>query len=458
MTVRCAVVGLGKLGASMAAAMASRGLSVIGFDVDERSVEAINQGRAPVTETGLADMIRANRERLRATCVLQEAVGDSDISFVVVPTPSAENGGFSLDRVRVAFEGIGRALADKSDYHLVVLTSTVLPGATRFGLLPVLEKAAGKSCGDGFGLCYSPEFIALGSVIDDFLNPDFTLVGEFDERSGDVLEGLYETVLTNGAHCSRMSLENAELAKIALNTYVTTKITFANMLAELCESIPGGDVDVVSAALGLDSRIGRRYLTGAIGYGGPCFPRDNRALSYFARELGVEALLADTTERANCRIPERIIDRLGLEVEAGTRVAVLGLAYKPGTPVIEASQSVLIARVLVEAGAVVTAFDPLAGDAARWGLVGEVTVADSIEDCVRSAEIVLLTSPDPVFRRLQTEDLVGDKDRVIAVDFWRILEPHVAGDPRIDYRALGRSVDDRERAERLSRLWDIVAT
>src|SRR5205823_399946 len=153
------------------------------------------------------------------------------------------------------------------------LTSTVLPGSTRYGLLPVLEGASGKRCGRDFGLCYSPEFIALGTVIKDFLRPDFLLIGESDSAAGDQLQDLYRDVCETQPPVARMSWVNAELTKIAVNTYVTMKITFANSLAMLCQRLPGGDIDAVTSALGLDSRIGPRYLKAGLGYGGPCFPR-----------------------------------------------------------------------------------------------------------------------------------------------------------------------------------------
>ena len=308
--ITVSVVGLGKLGASMAAAIASRGFDVIGVDVNQRVVDLLNAGHAPVQETNLEGTIVTHRERLRATLSHREAILNSDVTFVIVPTPSDERGAFSLQYAKWAFGEIGRALAEKNRYHVVVLTSTVLPGSTRYGLLPVLERESGKVCGEDFGLCYSPEFIALGSVIHNFLNPDFTLIGEFDERAGNQLEAYYAKIMENTPPCQRMSLENAELTKIALNTYVTTKITFANMLAEMCTLIPGGDVDVVSDALGLDTRIGRKYLTGALGYGGPCFPRDNVALSFIARALGTEAPLAETTDRLNRSLAGKIVEHL----------------------------------------------------------------------------------------------------------------------------------------------------
>ncbi|MFW6116875.1 MAG: NAD(P)-binding domain-containing protein, partial [bacterium] len=156
------VMGLGKLGASMGAAFAKQGFDVIGVDVNERVVELVNEGHAPVQETDLEETIAANHDRLRATLSHRQAILDSDVSFVIVPTPSDDRGAFSLQYAGWAFKEIGRALADKKDYHLVVLTSTVLPGSTRYGLLPILEQESGKVCGKDFGLCYSPEFIALG--------------------------------------------------------------------------------------------------------------------------------------------------------------------------------------------------------------------------------------------------------------------------------------------------------
>src|SRR5947209_5455827 len=329
MSRRFSVVGLGKLGASMAAAIASRGHEVIGVDVNRRAVERMNAGEAPVQETGLHDLIAANRARLEATMSHEEAVLGSELTFVIVPTPSDDRGAFSLQYAAYAFREIGKALAKKSGYHTVVLTSTVLPGATRYGLAPVLERHAGKPCGSGFGLCYSPEFIALGSVIRDFLNPDFLLIGEFDRRAGEHLEQCYRDILPGHPPVARMTLENAELAKISVNAFVTTKITFANLLAELCGRLPGGDVDVVSAAIGLDSRIGRKYLTGGLGYGGPCFPRDNVALSFLARALGTQADLAEVTDARNRALADSVLTRIQPYIAKGATVAVLGLAYKP---------------------------------------------------------------------------------------------------------------------------------
>lgn len=444
------VIGLGKLGASMAAGIASRGFNVIGVDVSQRAVEQVNAGHAPVQETDLERTIAAHRARLRATLDHHDAIAHSDLSFVVVPTPSDERGAFSLQYASWAFREIGRALAHKDAYHTVVLTSTVLPGSTRYGLLPILERESGKPCGRDWGLCYSPEFIALGSVIHDFLNPDFTLVGQSDERAGETLEACYAQIMENQPPCCRMSIENAELAKIALNTFVTTKITFANMLADLCERIPGGDVDVVTNALGLDRRIGRRYLTGALGYGGPCFPRDNVALAFIAQALGARADLAETTDRVNRGLPDKIVERLRASIPHGATAAVLGLAYKPFSHVIEESQGVYLAQALARAGLRVVAYDPLANEEAALALRDQVILLDSAAACLAQADAVLVTTPDPAFGQLKASDF---RPGVTVIDFWRLLDQELAGCPDVHYVAVGRSADDPANAERLARLW-----
>jgi UDPglucose 6-dehydrogenase len=447
------VIGLGKLGASMLAGMASRGFSVVGVDIRESCIRAVNEGRAPVQETGLEEMISAHRHRIRATTSHEEAVLASDISFVIVPTPSDNRGAFELQYAKYAFEQLGKALAKKDGYHVVVLTSTVIPGATRHGLLPVLEAASGKKCGRDFGLCYSPEFIALGSVIHDFLNPDFYLVGEFDRRSGDVLEDVNRRVCRKEPVVRRMSIENAEIAKLALNSYVTMKISFANTLADLCERIPGGDVDVVSDALGSDTRIGRRYLTGGLGFAGPCFPRDNVALGFLCEQVGANGHLLRANHGYNTSIVARVTAKIAPLLRAGQTAAVLGLSYKPLSHVVEESQGVALALAMAEAGMRVIGYDPLAADGARNAFRDKALVAESIDAALADAALVVVTTPDAHFRELKAEEFLGDKESVTVVDCWRCLDPAVADHPDVDYVPIGRCPDDAPAAWVLEAIW-----
>jgi UDPglucose 6-dehydrogenase len=451
------VIGLGKLGACMAAAMASRGVRTIGVDTSPAAVETMQRKLAPVFEPGLAQMIASCDGLLHATVDVETAIRDSSMTFIVVPTPSNAEGAFSLEYVCAAMEPIGRALRDKSDHHIVVLTSTVLPGSTEYVIKPLLERISGKRCGTGFGLCYSPEFIALGSVLHDFLNPDLLLIGECDATAGERVAAFYRDALGIDAPTCRMAPVNAELAKIALNTYVTTKITFANLLAELCERLPGGDVDAVTQALGLDRRIGAKYLKGALGYGGPCFPRDNSALARLLKEMGVSSQLPDTVDWLNRSHPGRIVSMIEQHAtNSSQRIAVLGLAYKPHTNVVDESQGVAIARQLADKGFEVTVFDPVAIESARGVLGGTVQYANSVADCVCDAAIIVVATDWPEFASVfdQIADLTH---RPLIIDGWRLLRPSVPSSDGISYRGVGIGRPDQETCARLRRFVEQLA-
>jgi UDPglucose 6-dehydrogenase len=446
------VVGLGKLGACMAACIASRGHTVIGVDLSPTTIGLVNSGQPPVVEPGLEARMSEVGARLTATDDYDEAIGKSEITFIVVPTPSESLGVFSLRHVREAALGIGRALRRKSTYHLVVITSTVLPGSSEYGVLPVLERESGKRCGEDFGFCYGPEFIALGSVIRDFLNPDFVLIGESDKRAGDLLAELYQSICENQPPVARMNLINAELTKISINTFVTMKITFANMLAAMCEQLPGGDIDQVTAGLGLDSRIGPRYLKGALGYGGPCFPRDNLALAYLARELGQTAPLAEATDEYNRTIVDRLAERIIAHSKPSSVIAVLGLAYKPDTNVVEESQGLQLAARLAAKGLRVMVYDPLALENARQILGDAVHYAGSVEECVRKAEVLVIANPNREFASILA-DLLALRPGQVVFDAWRSLRRRFVAKGTVSYVPLGVGERTEESTERLQNLW-----
>ncbi len=448
-----AVIGCGKLGGTMVGCLASRGFNVTAVDVSEAAVNALNNGEAPAQENGLDELIAANKEKITATMSHEDAILKSDISFVIIPTPSDKSGAFTNQYAIHAFKEIGKALAKKDSYHTVVLTSTVMPGSTRSVLLPVLEENSGKKCGEDFGLCYSPEFIALGTVIRDYLNPDFYLVGEFDKQSGDYLEYVNNAVALNHAPTKRMTLENAELAKIAVNSFVTMKISYANMLADMCEKIPGGNVDVVSDALGMDKRIGRHYLTGGFGYGGPCFPRDNVALDYAGRKLGANTILLRTNDDFNRNISPRIVERINTYLNADDTVSVLGLSYKPLSHLIEESPGIYLCDSLASMGYRVLGYDPLANEYAKQALKNTL-ILDDLEECLNQSNVILVTNNDDVFTSLSANDYLGNKDSVTIVDFWRCLPDEIKNDSRITYVPLGKCLDDETAAKNLSSLWN----
>jgi UDPglucose 6-dehydrogenase len=288
-------------------------------------------------------------------------------------------------------------------------------------VLSLLEKESGKRCGKDFGLCYSPEFIALGSVIRDFLNPDFVLIGESDPRSGDILESLYQQVCENSPSAARMNFVNAEIAKLAVNTYVTTKISFANMLARICEKLPDANVDAVTAALGLDTRIGRKYLKGAISYGGPCFPRDNLALAALARRVGASAEVAQATDQFNRSQVKWLADVVASCAPEGGAVGVLGLTYKPNTDVVEGSFGMLLAQELADRGVTVIAYDPAGGANSARALGNNVRLASSAEECIAQSDVVVLATPWPEFDEIPQEQWARQGSVRTIIDCWRTL-------------------------------------
>src|ERR1700674_2185436 len=351
------VVGLGKLGSPLAACFAARGFDVHAVDADTQKIEALNRGIPPVHEPGRAELLRESQSRLKACQDTEKAVRDTGATFIVVGTPSKPDGGFSLRNVLPVCESIGRVLRGKQGFHLVVLTSTVMPGSTGSEVKAALERSSGKRCGGDFGLCYSPEFIALGSVIRDFYFPDFLLIGESDPQSGDILAEIYRRTCKNTPFVARMNFINAEITKLAVNTYITTKISYANMIARLCERLPEADANVVTNALGLDTRIGPRYLRGAVSYGGPCFPRDNRALAALAARVGASSGLAEATDAFNRAQIKLLAEMVKSQLGDDGSVGILGITYKPDTDVVEEAFGLLLSQELTAAGLRLTVFD-----------------------------------------------------------------------------------------------------
>jgi UDPglucose 6-dehydrogenase len=437
--VRVAVIGLGKLGAPLAAVLASKGNEVLGIDVNARAVRLLNEGHAPVEEPGLQALVSASRDKLTATTDLDAAAG-AELSILLVPTPSDDRGAFSNEYLLAALDGIGRGLAVSDDYHVVVVASTVMPGSCEAEIRPALERASTRRVGETLGLCYSPEFIALGNVIHDLLEPDMVLIGESDARAGDILEQLHSGVCENDPPFRRMSLVNAELTKIAVNTYVTMKISYANTLADVCERLPGADVEAVTEALGLDSRIGRKYLRGAIAYGGPCFPRDNKAFGVFARDHGAEPLLAEATDLINSAQTDRLARVVQSRLKVGDAVGILGLAYKPDTGVIDESPGVALARLLGEAGYEVHVYDPVAMDAALDVLGGLAHGSTSAADVLTRSAVTVITTPWPEFAELPIH-AIKREGRPVVIDCWRLL-PNEGYEDVIEIVRLGRSLEE----------------
>jgi UDPglucose 6-dehydrogenase len=437
--MKLSVIGLGKLGLCSAACFASKGFELIGVDINKDLVDAINNGIAPFYEPKLQELITSVKRKLRATQDYNEAITQSDITFLIIPTPSREDGHLSHEYIQDVLKNLSLALREANKrYHLFVITSTVSPGTVDEIFVPLIESASGKKINKDFGICYNPEFIALGSVIKDFLNPDLVLIGESDRVAGGKLQEIYEIVCENKPYVARMSLVSAEIAKLSLNSYITMKISFANTLANICEEIPGANIDDITRALGADKRVSPYYLRGGPSFGGPCFPRDNRAFVAFANKYGTDAMLIKSTEAVNMRQVEHIVDRVLACISDGSHetVSVLGLAYKPSTPIIDESLGVrIIQELLKKTDSQIVAYDPLAMDNAM-ALFGEnIHYACSVKDCLSNSSLCIITTPHDEFRSIDESFITHNPTTII--DCWRVIDPTRFGG-QVKYFALGR--------------------
>ena len=437
------IFGLGKVGYTLAACLGGAGHNVVGCDPLVEIVDAINARRHATSEPSVGERVaQLDQSRLRATTLAEDAVLNSDSSIVIVPTPSNVLGGFSLKYVLRVCNEIGAALRRKNNEHVISIASTVLPGASEHAIIPALEAASGRRIGDGLGYCYNPSFIALGEVVKGMETPDYALIGEADKASGDRLEALHRSMIRNDAPVVRMKLIEAEISKIACNTHETMRVSFANMLFSLCAEVPGADVDKITGALSY--RMGQRFFKGAVPYGGPCWPRDNRALAVFMDAVGVPSLMPRTIDQINAEHGQYLLRKVLSETKADETVGLLGLSYKPGTPVIERSFGVDLAGWLAAEGRAVIGWDPLATAEARKVLGDAITYAPNAEDCLRRSRVAIVINPMKEFAAIDWSAAAATR----VLDPWRCL-PQAAVQKIGTYVALGQG-DDRSVRDWLS--------
>jgi len=431
--MRVTIVGTGYVGLVTGACLAAIGHRVVCVDVQPERVQLINDGHAPFHEAGLSELLQKNLAagNLSATTDLHAALAGSEISLIAVGTPPTGEA-VDLSYVEAAAAQIGQALRGSDSYHVVVVKSTVPPGTTDTLVRRTIEEHSGRRAGE-FGLCMNPEFLREGSAVHDFMYPDRIVIGEWDARSGTVVESLYAAFDCPKPHTS---LRNAELIKYTSNSLLSVLISFSNEIAGLCEAIPGTDVETVMDALHLDKRLspvlnGQRikpdiltYLRAGIGFGGSCFPKDVNALRMFAREREIEMPMLDATMQVNGRRPRQVVDLVEQSAGglSGRTVALLGLAFKPDTDDLRESPSLTIIRHLLERGAVVRAYDPIAAGAAKSLLDTErVTLCDTPEELLTGVDAAVIATAWPEFARWDWAALGKLMRRPVIVDGRSVL-------------------------------------
>ncbi|WP_166269538.1 nucleotide sugar dehydrogenase [Marinobacter caseinilyticus] len=353
--MRVSIFGLGYVGAVCAASLARRGHEIIGVDVSPVKIDLINSGRSPIVEPGLEDLLSegVRSHRIHGVTDGFDAVHDTDLSMICVGTPSKPNGDLDLTYVEKVSRDIGLALRTKPTWHLVVVRSTVLPRTVRDLVVPILEEASGKRAGEGFGVCVNPEFLRESTAIKDYDHPPMTVIGELDERSGDLLSEIYGDL---DAPLIRKPIEVAEMIKYTCNVWHATKVSFANEIGNIAKSM-GVDGRDVMDVMCLDNKlnISRYYMRPGFAFGGSCLPKDVRALTYRASQLDVRHPLLSSIMSSN---NEQVSHAFNIVTGYGCRkISMLGLSFKSNTDDLRESPLVELAELLIGKGYELKIFD-----------------------------------------------------------------------------------------------------
>lgn len=411
--MKVGVIGTGYVGLITGVCLASKGHEVTCVDVVREKVDKINSKKPPIFEEGLEELLK--NVKLHATLDISE-VSDCDVVFLAVPTPMKKNGEMETKFILSAAESLAPHLGR---WKVVVVKSTVVPGTTE-SLRPVL--------GEGnYGLAMNPEFLREGKAVEDFMHPDRIVLGTSDEKSAEVLEKLYEPF---NAPIVKTDIRTAEMIKYAANSFLATKISFINEIANICSAL-GIDVQTVSKAIGMDRRISPMFLSAGPGFGGSCFPKDVSAIVSRAQSVGYEPKLLKTVLRVNDEQPDQIVRWLDHELVSleDKRIAILGLAFKSGTDDTRESRSILLADMLLERGAEVVAFDPKAGY--------EKVRSLPLLECIKKAEAVVVMTDWPEVVGLDLNQAAGLVSNKLLIDARRAFQPEAAKKAGFKYYGIG---------------------
>jgi UDPglucose 6-dehydrogenase len=429
------MVGSGYVGLVSGACMADFGNEVICVDSDESKVEMLNRLEIPFYEFALGELVKRNMDkgRLSFTSSLKDGVGKSKVVFIAVGTPSDRDGEADLSAVLSVAAQIARHM---TSYRLIVQKSTV-PVGTGARVRDIIRS---NLKGDvQFDVASNPEFLREGSAVETFMRPDRVVIGTWSKKAERILSDIYAPIYINQTPMVKTNVETAELIKYAANAFLATKISFINEVANLCEKV-GADVKVIERAIGLDRRIGPKFLHAGVGFGGSCFPKDTLALARFSEEAGEPMRIVNATISINRNQRKRVIDRIKRAVAPvkGKTVAVLGLSFKPNTDDMREAPSVDIIRALRSERALIRAFDPVAMAAARDVLPGVEFCRDAY-DAVTGASVVVLVTEWNEFRRLDLRKVYSLMKKPVMIDCRNIYEPAEMARLGFEYYGVGRA-------------------
>ncbi len=437
--MKICVVGTGYVGLVTGACLADFGMEVVGIDKDEDKIAALGRCEIPIYEPGLESLVRKNMQqnRLSFTTELAGGIREAQAVFIAVGTPSRPDGSADLRFVREVATSIGEHL---NAYKVIVTKSTVPTGTGKL-IESIVREAAGEKA--SFAVVSNPEFLREGSAIEDFMQPDRVVIGSDDERAIGMMLDIYSPLRVADVPFVISSVETAELIKYASNAFLATKISFINEVARLSEEL-GADVEVVARGMGLDDRIGPKFLHPGPGFGGSCFPKDSRAITQMAREQGLVFRIMEAVLEVNEATKRRMVEKIerALGGTAGKIVAVLGLSFKPQTDDIRESPAIDIINALRAGGATVRAHDPAAMGECR-ALWDDVEFTEDAYRAADGADVLVIVTEWNQFRALDLDRLHGLLKRPLIVDLRNIYEPAKLAAARFEYISVGRPTVER---------------
>jgi len=439
--MKVCVVGSGYVGLVTGACLADFGMHVVGVDKDRSKVETLRRGEIPIYEPGLKTLVAKNTAegRLSFTTELGPAIEGSQAVFIAVGTPPRPDGSADLQFIREVARSIGEHL---NGFKVVVTKSTVPTGTGRMIEEIIRETARAAGHDDDFAVVSNPEFLREGSAIEDFMQPDRVVIGSRDPRAIEVMRDIYAPLENADVPFVVSNVETAELIKYASNGFLATKISFINEIARLCEAL-GADVETVARGMGLDNRIGPKFLQTGPGFGGSCFPKDTRAVAQIARDQGLSFRIIEAVLEVNEETKLRMVEKVERAFEGleGKTVALLGLSFKPNTDDMRESPAIPIARGLVAKGATIRAFDPAAMEAAREDLP-DITYCDNAYEAAQGADGVVIVTEWNQFRSLEWNRLWTLLTRPLVVDLRNLYDPEKIAAAGFRYVSVGRPEAD----------------
>jgi UDPglucose 6-dehydrogenase len=420
--MKISIIGSGYVGLTAAAGFCKLGHKVTCVDIDEKKVKNIELGNFPLYEPGIKEVIydAMKQNDFSITTNLSEAIYNTEITFITIPTPEMSDGKQKIKFIDIASKNIGKELKKKRVYHLVVVKSTVVPETTEKLILPNLELESGKKAGGDFGLCVNPEFLREGEALKDFLKPDRIIIGEYDKKSGDILESVYKDIKTI---IMKTDLKTAEMIKYASNTFLASKISLTNEIGNICKKL-GIDTYEVMKGVGLDHRISAYFLRSGIGFGGSCFKKDIKALINKSESLDYNPKLIKEVIKLNENQPYKIIELLKDKIGSlkGEKISLLGVSFKENTDDIRESPAIPITTELIKNGAKINIYDPKASNNFKK-IFPNIHYFDDIEKCLFESDACLILSDWEDFRQLSDKHFSKMKNKII-IEGRRILNPN----------------------------------